>query len=73
MTSTREKKVEREKIIKEIQKKTKDMSATKQSFKVSLDRQEQYSYRNCLLIHDVPENRNLKIKFKFDLRLVAKG
>ena len=34
------------------------MSATIQSFKVSLDRQEQYSRRNYLLIHGLPENRN---------------
>ena len=33
------------------------MSATIQSFKVSLDKQEQYSRRNCLLIHEFPENR----------------
>ena len=28
----------------------------KQSFKVSLDKQEQFSRRNCLLIHGLPEN-----------------
>ena len=39
-------------------KRVKDMSATIQSFKVSLDRQEQYSRRNYLLIHGLPENRN---------------
>ena len=51
-------KVERNKIMKEMQKEIREMSATIQSFKVSLDRQEQYSRRNCLLIHGLPENRN---------------
>ena len=51
-------KVERNKIMREMQKEIKEMSATIHSFKVSLDRQEQYSRRNCLLIHGLPENRN---------------
>ena len=51
-------KVERNKIMKEMQKEIREMSATIQSFKVSLDRQEQYSRRNCLLIHGLSENRN---------------
>ena len=34
------------------------MPATIQSFKVSLDRLEQYSVKNCLLTHGLPENRN---------------
>ena len=51
-------KVEREKIMKKCTKKIKDMPATIQSFKVSLDRLEQYSGKNCLLIHGLPENRN---------------
>ena len=44
--------------MKEMQKEIKDMSATIQSFKVSLDRQSQYPRRHCLLIHGFPENRN---------------
>ena len=51
-------KVEREKIMKEMQRGIKDMSATIQYFKDSLDRQEQYFRRNCLLIYGLPENRN---------------
>ena len=34
------------------------MSATIDSLKGCLDRQEQYSRRNCLLIHGVPESKN---------------
>ena len=50
---------EREKVEKKkCKKKFKDTSATIQSFKVSSDKQEQYSRRNCLLIHEFPENRN---------------
>ena len=41
-----------------MQKEIKDMSRTIQSFKVSLDRQEQYSSRNCLLVHGLSQNRN---------------
>ena len=51
-------KVEREKITKEMQKQIEDMSAIIQSFKVSLEMQEQYSTRNCLLIHELPVIRN---------------
>ena len=42
---------EKEKIISELQKNVNDMSATIESLKGCLDRQEQYSRRNCLLIH----------------------
>ena len=38
--------------MKEMQKEIKDMSVTIQSFKVSLDRQEQYYGRNCWLIYE---------------------
>ena len=34
------------------------MSATVESVKGCLDRQEQYSRRNCLLIHGLPESKN---------------
>ena len=39
-------------------KEIKDMSITIHLFKVSLERQEQYSKRNCLLIHGLPESRS---------------
>ena len=32
-----------------------------QSFKFSLDRQDVYSKRNCLLVYGIPENRNKNI------------
>ena len=44
--------------MKEMRKEIKNRSATIRSFKVSLDKQEQYSRRNCLLIYRLPENRN---------------
>ena len=44
-------KAEKEKIISELQKNVNDMSTTIESLKGCLDRQEQYSKRNCLLIH----------------------
>ena len=47
--------------MKEMQKEIKDMSVTIQSFKVSLDRQEQHYRRNCWLIYGLPENRNENI------------
>ena len=47
--------------MKEMQKEIKDMSVPIQSFKVSLDRQEQYYGRNCWLIYGLPENRNENI------------
>lgn len=34
------------------------MSGTKESLKGSLNRQEQHSTKNCLLIHSLPEWRN---------------
>ena len=37
------------------------MSVTIQSFKVSLDRQDQHYGRNCWLIYGLPENRNESI------------
>ena len=49
---------EKEKIISELQKNVNDMSATIESLKGCLDRQEQYSGRNCLLIHGLPESKN---------------
>ena len=48
---------EKEKIISELQKIV-NMSATIESLKGCLDRQEQYSRRNCLLIHGLPESKN---------------
>ena len=50
--------VEKEKIINGLQKHVNDMSATIESLKSWLDRQEQYSRRNCLLIHGLPESKN---------------
>ena len=49
---------EKEKIISELQKNVNDMSATIESLKGCLDRQEQYSKRNCLLIYGLPESKN---------------
>ena len=46
---------EKEKIINELQKNVKDMSATIESLKGCLDRQEEYSRSNYLLIHGLPE------------------
>ena len=48
---------EKEKIIYELQKNV-NMSVTIESLKDSLDRQEQYSRRNCLLIHGLLESTN---------------
>ena len=48
----------KEKIINWLQKNVNDMSATIESLKGCLDRQEQYSRRNCLLIHGLPESKN---------------
>ena len=50
--------VEKEKTINELQKNVNDKTATTESLKGSLDRQEQYSRRNCLLIHSLLESRN---------------
>ena len=44
--------------MKEMQKDFKDMSTNIHLFKVSLDRQEQYSKINCLLIHRLSKTRN---------------
>ena len=49
---------EKEKIINGLQKNVNDMSATIESLKGCLDRQEQYSRRNSLLIHGLPESKN---------------
>ena len=48
---------EKEKIISELQKNINDMSATIESLKRCLDRLEQYSRRNYLLIHGLPESK----------------
>ena len=48
--------------MKEMQKEIKDMPVTIQSFKVSLDRQDQNYGRNCWLIYGLPENRNENIE-----------
>ena len=48
---------EKEKIISELQKNVNDMSATIESLKRCLDRLEQYSRRNYLLIHGLPESK----------------
>ena len=49
---------EKEKIISELQENVNDMSATIESLKGCLDRQEQYYRRNYLLIHCLPESKN---------------
>ena len=49
---------EKEKIISELQKNVNDMPATIESLKRCLDRLEQYSRRNCLLIHGLPKSKN---------------
>ena len=49
---------EKEKIISELQKNVNDISATIESLKGCLDRQEQYPRRNCLLIHGLLESKN---------------
>ena len=41
-----------------MQKRIETIPNTIQSFKVSLNKQEQYSKRNCLLIHGLPESKN---------------
>ena len=50
-----------------MQKCIKDMSATTQSPKVSLDRQQQYSRRNSMLIHRLPDTE-MKTSIKLLLR-----
>ena len=49
----------KEKVISELQENVNDMSATIESSKGCLDRQEQYSRRNCLLAHGLPESKNV--------------
>ena len=48
---------EKEKNVSELQKNV-NLSAKTESLKACLDRQEQYSRRNCLLIHGLPESKN---------------
>ena len=48
---------EKDKIISELQKNFNDISATTESLKGCLDRQEQYSRRNYLLIHGFSESK----------------
>ena len=48
----------KKKIINELQKSVNDMSATIEPLKSCLDRQEQYSRRNCLVIPGLPELKN---------------
>ena len=38
-----------------------NMSKRIESLSGSFDKQEQYSRRNCLLLHDIPENRMKKL------------
>ena len=47
---------EKEKIASELQKNVNDMSATIESLKGRLDREEHYSRRDCLVIHGLPES-----------------
>ena len=49
---------EKDRNIIELQKNVNDMSATVESLKDSLDREDQQSRRNWLLIHGLPESRN---------------
>ena len=46
---------EKEKIINDLQGKLSEMSNEIEVLKNSLDRQQQYSRRNCVLIHGIPE------------------
>ena len=49
---------EKDRNIIELQKNVNDMSATVESLKDSLDREDQHSRRNWLLIHGLLESRN---------------
>ena len=46
---------EKEKIINDLQGKVSDISHELEALKNSLDRQQQYSIRNCILIHGISE------------------
>ena len=48
---------EKEKIINDLQGKLSEMSNEIEVLKNSLDRQQQYSRRNCVLIHGIPEEK----------------
>ena len=49
---------EKEKIIENLQKNNTEMEKKIQNLEKKVDRQEQYSRRNCLLIHEVAESSN---------------
>ena len=46
---------EKEKIINDLQGKVSEMTSELKVLKNSLDRQEQYSRRNCVLVHGISE------------------
>ena len=48
---------EKEKIINDLQGKVSEISNEIEVLKNSLDRQQQYSRRNCVLIHGIPEQK----------------
>ena len=47
----------KKKIINDLQGKVSEMSNEIELLKNSLDRQQQYSRRNCILIHEIPEEK----------------
>ena len=49
---------EKHKIIKDLKNKVSDLNTSVKNLENQLDRQEQYSHRNCILIHDITETQN---------------
>ena len=51
-------KKEKDELIKNLRKDVNDMAGIIDNLSLGLDRQEQYSRRNCLLLHNIPETSN---------------
>ena len=51
-------KKEKDELIKNLRKDVNDMAGIINNLSLGLDRQEQYSRRNCLLLHNIPETSN---------------
>ena len=51
-------KKEKDELIKNLRKDVNDMAGISDNLSLCLDRQEQYSRRNCLLLHNIPETSN---------------
>ena len=51
-------KKEKDELIKNLRKDVNDMAGIVDNLSLGLDRQEQYSRRNCLLLHNIPETSN---------------